>query len=76
MKATCTIELLAVRNIDQEEESKDGDANANAKVACCVDFSYRDKTPKKLDVEKHFVSHYKAWKALLNPWVNMSSTEI
>jgi len=77
-KTTCIIELLGVKNVvaENDEESKDPEANEKANVACCVDFSYRDKTPKKLDCEKNFVSHFKAWKALLNPWVNMSSSEI
>jgi len=61
---------------ETDEESKDGENANSSNVACCVDFSYREKTPKKLDCEKHFVSHFKAWKALLNPWVNMSSSEI
>jgi len=78
-KATCIIELLGVRKIEKaenDEESKETEEDNQSKVACCVDFSYRDKTAKKLDCEKHFVSHFKAWKALLNPWVNMSSSEI
>lgn len=49
------------------------DDEENQKIACCVDFSYKDKSAKKLDVEKQFVSHFKAWKALLNAWVDMSS---
>jgi dihydrodipicolinate reductase len=66
--ATCIIELLGVKKIDDEDDNKN--------VACCVDFSYKDKSAKKLDVEKQYVSHFKAWKALLNPWVNMASSEI
>jgi len=43
--ATCVIEILAVKKLETEEgESKT--------VACCVDFSYKDKSAKKLDVEK------------------------
>jgi len=77
MTATCCIELLAVKNIEAEgEEAKEGDESDGAKIACCVDFSYRDKSAKKLDVEKHYVSHFKAWKALLNPWVNLPSSKI
>merc|ERR1712083_936065 len=66
--ATCIIELLGVKKIDGEDDNKN--------IACCVDFSYKDKSAKKLDVEKQYVSHFKAWKALLNPWVNMASSEI
>ena len=77
-KATCVIELLGVKDLNkaEAEESKDEDQNDQATTACCVDFSYREKSGKKLDVERQFVSHFKAWKALLNPWVNMSSSEI
>lgn len=77
-KATCIIELLGVKDVAkaEAEESKDEDQNDQANKACCVEFSYREKTGKKLDVERQFVSHFKAWKALLNPWVNMSSSEI
>jgi len=75
---SCIIEILGVKDLTkaEAEESKDEDENNQATTACCVDFSYREKTGKKLDVEKQFVSHFKAWKALLNPWVNMSSSEI
>lgn len=77
-KAQCIIELLDVKAPvkDGQEESKDDDQNDQATTACCVDFSYREKGGKKMDVERQFVSHFKAWKALLNPWVNMSSSEI
>lgn len=77
-KAQCVIELLDVKAPvkDGQEESKDDDQNDQATTACCVDFSYREKGGKKMDVERQFVSHFKAWKALLNPWVNMSSSEI
>jgi len=78
-KATCIIEILGVKNIEKaenDEESKETEEDNQSNIACCVDFSYRDKSSKKLDCEKNFVSHFKAWKALLNPWVNMSSQEI
>jgi len=77
-KATCIIELLGVKNVvkAEAEESKDEDQNEQSTSACCVEFSYRENFGKKLDVERQFVSHFKAWKALLNPWVNMSSSEI
>lgn len=77
-KATCIIELLGVKSAvqDGQEESKDDEQNDEAYSACCVDFSYREKGGKKLDVERQYVAHFKAWKALLNPWVNMSSSEI
>jgi hypothetical protein len=35
-----------------------------------------DKTSKKLDVGGQYVGHFKAMKALLNSWVNLSSSEI
>ena len=78
-KATCIIEILGVKNIEKaenDEESKETEEDNQSNIACCVDFSYRDKSSKKLDCEKNFVSHFKAWKALLSPWVNMSSQEI
>ena len=70
--ATCIIEILGVKRL----ETNSDDENEPANIACCVDFSYRDKTVKKKDVEKQYISHFKAWKALLNSWVNMSSSEI
>lgn len=69
--ATCVIEILAVKKL----EATDDDEGSKI-FACCVNFSYKDKSAKKLDVEKQYVSHFKAWKALLNPWVNMASSEI
>merc|ERR1712187_281272 len=57
-KATCIIELLGVRNIEKaenDEESKETEEDNQSKVACCVDFSYRDKTAKKTSfrISKH-----------------------
>ena len=46
---TCTIEVLAVKKL---EETKSEEENEAVTIACCVDFSYKDKSPKKLDVEK------------------------
>jgi serine/threonine protein kinase len=69
-QATCIIELLGVKKLEAADDED------QKRIACCVDFSYKDKSAKKLDVEKQYVSHFKAWKALLNPWVNMASSEI
>lgn len=71
--STCIIEILAVKKLEVVKKDDDDDEKT---IACCVDFSYKDKSPKKLDVEKQYVSHFKAWKALLNSWVNMSTSEI
>lgn len=73
--STCIIEILGIRK-GEETNNDEEDGKSFHNIACCVDFSYRDKTAKKQDVGKKFVPHFKAWKALLNSWVNMSSKEI
>ena len=67
--ATCVIEIQAVREYrgtESRQESKD-------KIAAhCVSFSYKDKSSKKLDLEKSYMKHFHAWKTLLHPWVDLN----
>ena len=50
-----------------------GEEGGEKTIAHCVSFSYKDKTPMKKDLEKHYINHFKAWKTLLNTWVNLTA---
>lgn len=68
---TCIIEILGVKKLDGNADDAE-----EKNVACCVDFTYKDKTAKKIDVGRNYVAHFKQWRSLLNSWVNMSAAEI
>jgi len=68
--ATCVVEIMAVR---QDSGSQTGEEGGEKIIAHCVSFSYKDKSPKKLDLEKSYLSHFQAWKTLLNAWVNLKA---
>ena len=50
-----------------------GEEGGEKTIAHCVSFSYKDKTPMKKDLEKQYIGHFKAWKTLLNTWVNLTA---
>ena len=66
LEGSASATLPSIDEEDAEEKS----------IACCVEFTYKDKTAKKLDVSRKYLAHFKQWRSLLNSWVNMSASEI
>lgn len=70
--------------LNGQEEFKEEDAVETCTIEIlgvsqqvyCVDFSYKEKAGKKLDVTKKYQHHFKAWKTLLSAWNNITLEEI
>ena len=67
---TCTIEILAIEANKKETEG------SSTKVGYSIDFTYKEKSKRKMDVSQKWLEHYKSMRTLLNKWDNLTLTEI